>query len=92
MFLYVYMALNKYNCLFLCCQYGHTEAGGVEHVPPGWNYWVALVRLYIFNLSATKLLQGSSLTAKRIIQALAIKLDLSLKTWTCQVNINGQGH
>ncbi|KAM7367342.1 hypothetical protein PAMP_015251 [Pampus punctatissimus] len=23
-------------------QYGHSEAGGVEHVPPGWNYWVAL--------------------------------------------------
>lgn len=26
-------------------QYGHSDAGGVEHVPPGWNYWVALVRL-----------------------------------------------
>uniref|UniRef100_A0A7N8XNZ9 N-acetylglucosamine-6-sulfatase n=1 Tax=Mastacembelus armatus TaxID=205130 RepID=A0A7N8XNZ9_9TELE len=23
-------------------QYGHSEAGGVEHVPPGWNYWVGL--------------------------------------------------
>ncbi|MED6236862.1 hypothetical protein ATANTOWER_015315, partial [Ataeniobius toweri] len=23
-------------------QYGHSEAGGVEHVPPGWSYWVAL--------------------------------------------------
>uniref|UniRef100_A0A667Z4N5 N-acetylglucosamine-6-sulfatase n=1 Tax=Myripristis murdjan TaxID=586833 RepID=A0A667Z4N5_9TELE len=25
-------------------QYGHAEAGGVEHVPPGWNYWVGLER------------------------------------------------
>uniref|UniRef100_A0AAQ5ZFS5 N-acetylglucosamine-6-sulfatase n=1 Tax=Amphiprion ocellaris TaxID=80972 RepID=A0AAQ5ZFS5_AMPOC len=23
-------------------QYGHAEAGGVEHVPPGWSYWVGL--------------------------------------------------
>uniref|UniRef100_A0A8D3E704 N-acetylglucosamine-6-sulfatase n=1 Tax=Scophthalmus maximus TaxID=52904 RepID=A0A8D3E704_SCOMX len=23
-------------------QYGHSDAGGVEHVPPGWNYWVGL--------------------------------------------------
>lgn len=23
-------------------QYGHSEAGGVEHVPPGWSYWVGL--------------------------------------------------
>uniref|UniRef100_A0A8C9YYJ9 N-acetylglucosamine-6-sulfatase n=1 Tax=Sander lucioperca TaxID=283035 RepID=A0A8C9YYJ9_SANLU len=23
-------------------QYGHPEAGGVAHVPPGWNYWVGL--------------------------------------------------
>ncbi|KAM9772553.1 N-acetylglucosamine-6-sulfatase isoform 2-T2 [Syngnathus typhle] len=23
-------------------QYGHTEAGGVEHVPLGWSYWVGL--------------------------------------------------
>uniref|UniRef100_A0A8C6U7E7 N-acetylglucosamine-6-sulfatase n=1 Tax=Neogobius melanostomus TaxID=47308 RepID=A0A8C6U7E7_9GOBI len=23
-------------------QYGHREAGGVEHVPPGWSYWVGL--------------------------------------------------
>ncbi|XP_054480485.1 N-acetylglucosamine-6-sulfatase [Anoplopoma fimbria] len=23
-------------------QYGHSEAGGVEHVPPGWNSWVGL--------------------------------------------------
>uniref|UniRef100_A0A3Q2FPE8 N-acetylglucosamine-6-sulfatase n=1 Tax=Cyprinodon variegatus TaxID=28743 RepID=A0A3Q2FPE8_CYPVA len=23
-------------------QYGHSGAGGVEHVPPGWSYWVAL--------------------------------------------------
>ncbi|KAG7232645.1 hypothetical protein INR49_008267 [Caranx melampygus] len=26
-------------------QYGHSEAGGVEHVPPGWSYWIGLVRL-----------------------------------------------
>lgn len=25
-------------------QYGRSEAGGVEHVPPGWSYWVGLVR------------------------------------------------
>uniref|UniRef100_A0A7N6AZI6 N-acetylglucosamine-6-sulfatase n=1 Tax=Anabas testudineus TaxID=64144 RepID=A0A7N6AZI6_ANATE len=25
-------------------QYGHSEAGGVEHVPPGWSYWVGLER------------------------------------------------
>nr|XP_020464340.1 N-acetylglucosamine-6-sulfatase isoform X1 [Monopterus albus]XP_020464341.1 N-acetylglucosamine-6-sulfatase isoform X1 [Monopterus albus] len=23
-------------------QYGHSEAGGLEHVPPGWNHWVGL--------------------------------------------------
>ncbi|XP_072309833.1 N-acetylglucosamine-6-sulfatase [Eucyclogobius newberryi] len=23
-------------------QYGHAEAGGVAHVPPGWSYWVGL--------------------------------------------------
>uniref|UniRef100_A0A3B3YEM3 N-acetylglucosamine-6-sulfatase n=1 Tax=Poecilia mexicana TaxID=48701 RepID=A0A3B3YEM3_9TELE len=23
-------------------QYGHSDAGGLEHVPPGWSYWVAL--------------------------------------------------
>uniref|UniRef100_A0A3Q3GER4 N-acetylglucosamine-6-sulfatase n=1 Tax=Labrus bergylta TaxID=56723 RepID=A0A3Q3GER4_9LABR len=23
-------------------QYGHSDAGGVEHVPPGWSYWVGL--------------------------------------------------
>ncbi|XP_054624412.1 N-acetylglucosamine-6-sulfatase isoform X2 [Dunckerocampus dactyliophorus] len=23
-------------------QYGHSEAGGVEHVPLGWSYWVGL--------------------------------------------------
>ncbi|KAG7232235.1 hypothetical protein INR49_009388 [Caranx melampygus] len=23
-------------------QYGHSEAGGVEHVPPGWSYWIGL--------------------------------------------------
>uniref|UniRef100_A0A3B4GG04 N-acetylglucosamine-6-sulfatase n=2 Tax=Haplochromini TaxID=319058 RepID=A0A3B4GG04_9CICH len=23
-------------------QYGHSEAGGVEHIPPGWSYWVGL--------------------------------------------------
>ncbi|XP_019753111.1 N-acetylglucosamine-6-sulfatase [Hippocampus comes] len=23
-------------------QYGHTKAGGVEHVPLGWSYWVGL--------------------------------------------------
>ncbi|KAJ8381975.1 hypothetical protein SKAU_G00027530 [Synaphobranchus kaupii] len=25
-------------------EYGSTEAGGVEHVPPGWDYWFALER------------------------------------------------
>ncbi|XP_062373770.1 N-acetylglucosamine-6-sulfatase isoform X2 [Sardina pilchardus] len=25
-------------------EYGHPEAGGVEHVPPGWDYWFALER------------------------------------------------
>ncbi|KAG5845724.1 hypothetical protein ANANG_G00142280 [Anguilla anguilla] len=25
-------------------EYGATEAGGVEHVPPGWDYWFALER------------------------------------------------
>uniref|UniRef100_A0A3B3VB91 N-acetylglucosamine-6-sulfatase n=1 Tax=Poecilia latipinna TaxID=48699 RepID=A0A3B3VB91_9TELE len=23
-------------------QYGHSDAGGLEHVPPGWSYWVAM--------------------------------------------------
>ncbi|XP_032446074.1 N-acetylglucosamine-6-sulfatase isoform X1 [Xiphophorus hellerii] len=23
-------------------QYGHSDAGGLQHVPPGWSYWVAL--------------------------------------------------
>uniref|UniRef100_A0A665VPT7 N-acetylglucosamine-6-sulfatase n=1 Tax=Echeneis naucrates TaxID=173247 RepID=A0A665VPT7_ECHNA len=23
-------------------QYGHSEAGGVEHVPPGWSHWIGL--------------------------------------------------
>lgn len=40
-------------CVF---QYGHSEAGGVEHVPPGWNYWVGLVRLKPLTFSATDLL------------------------------------
>lgn len=26
-------------------QYGHAEAGGVEHIPPGWSFWVGLVRV-----------------------------------------------
>lgn len=25
-------------------QYGSKKAGGVEHVPPGWDHWFALVR------------------------------------------------
>uniref|UniRef100_A0A8C5GWH1 N-acetylglucosamine-6-sulfatase n=1 Tax=Gouania willdenowi TaxID=441366 RepID=A0A8C5GWH1_GOUWI len=25
-------------------QYGHADAGGVEHVPPGWNSWIGLER------------------------------------------------
>lgn len=31
-------------------QYGHSEAGGVEHVPEGWNYWVGLVRFLTLQL------------------------------------------
>ncbi|XP_056878408.1 N-acetylglucosamine-6-sulfatase [Takifugu flavidus] len=23
-------------------QYGHAQAGGVEHIPPGWSFWVGL--------------------------------------------------
>ncbi|XP_067396359.1 N-acetylglucosamine-6-sulfatase-like isoform X1 [Emydura macquarii macquarii] len=36
-------------------QYGHPAAGGVQHVPVGWNYWNALVgnsRYYNYTLSA----------------------------------------
>lgn len=34
-----------YSSLYLSTmfQYGHAEAGGVEHVPPGWSFWVGLV-------------------------------------------------
>lgn len=35
--------LNIYAIL----QYGHSEAGGVEHIPPGWSYWVGLVSLNV---------------------------------------------
>lgn len=36
-------------CIFHSCavcvfQYGHSEAGGLAHVPPGWNFWLGLVR------------------------------------------------
>lgn len=30
-------------------QYGHAEAGGVEHIPPGWSFWVGLVRVATFD-------------------------------------------
>lgn len=46
-------------------QYGCPEVGGVKHVPPGWNSWVALVRLELSHLSLphhrTKLLHRRSL-------------------------------
>lgn len=30
-------------------QYGKKSVGGPEHVPPGWNEWIALVGLLIGN-------------------------------------------
>ncbi|XP_034019051.1 N-acetylglucosamine-6-sulfatase [Thalassophryne amazonica] len=41
-------------------QYGHPAAGGVEHVPPGWNYWVGLEKnskYYNYTLSVNGVAQ-----------------------------------
>ncbi|KAK7891837.1 hypothetical protein WMY93_023800 [Mugilogobius chulae] len=41
-------------------QYGHLEAGGVEHVPPGWNHWVGLEKnskYYNYTLSVNGIAQ-----------------------------------
>ena len=35
-----------YLGIILFVQYGHPAAGGVEHVPPGWDNWYGLVCIF----------------------------------------------
>lgn len=44
-------------------QYGHKQAGGTEHVPPGWDWWVGLVGNsvyynYTLSVNGSKLRKG----------------------------------
>ncbi|XP_047425105.1 glucosamine (N-acetyl)-6-sulfatase (Sanfilippo disease IIID), b [Mugil cephalus] len=53
----VFLSKQKYQTFFAgkyLNQYGHKEAGGVGHIPPGWDQWHALVgnsQYYNYTLS-----------------------------------------
>ncbi|XP_071121002.1 N-acetylglucosamine-6-sulfatase-like isoform X1 [Mytilus edulis] len=63
----VYMKNQSYTTFFAgkyLNQYGFTATGGVEHIPPGWDWWNGLVgnsRYYNYHLSVngTKEAHGS---------------------------------
>ncbi|PIO30350.1 hypothetical protein AB205_0097540, partial [Aquarana catesbeiana] len=62
-------------------QYGADDAGGIRHVPPGWNYWFGLDKHWLIKQAKTPM-SNSSIQflddAYRKRQVGYLKTDLSL--------------
>lgn len=61
----------------LCPQYGSKDAGGVGHVPPGWDQWHALVSHERTHHSKTTSLLHSDQREKAVCAAICSILPLS---------------